>query len=145
MEYKIIYNPNYTDVVKIGLIIQPDNDPLKFFLSGVNLKNFPELIEYVSGSNSWGQEFISIRFFNDMDWEDKAELNKIGGIKEGEVSVYHQIMGGNTVLKEQLFDKILFDYSTKLLEVYKEDRTLPENWVFKMEEGLKKLKEKIYK
>lgn len=73
-----------------------------------------------------------------MDWEDKEGLD----IQTGEVSVYHEVFG-ETIIKENLFDKVLYDYAVQLLKVYHDDKSLPLDWTVKIEKSLKLLWNKI--
>lgn len=134
MKYLIITNPDYTNTVKVGVSLVPENEPLKFFLSNVRLLDIPELLLSVSQSKGYSQEFISLKFYHEMDWEDKEDID----IREGDVNVYvYQF--GETVLKEFLFKQILLDYCTKLLHVYQDDQSLPPSWKEDMRQGLGKL------
>ncbi|HEY8936434.1 MAG TPA: hypothetical protein VIM65_14485 [Cyclobacteriaceae bacterium] len=42
-----------------------------------------------------------------------------------------------------MFDKILYDYSVKLLEVYRNSKEVPKRWSEEMELAIKKLNQKI--
>jgi hypothetical protein len=144
LTYKIIDNPVYTTVINVGIETHPDDDVLKLFLSGTYIKKLPEAIEKISQSKGYRQEFIGVSFFEQMDWEDKALLERFGGIKEGEVAI--DLYDGSkkySVLAEDLFDKILFDYSLKVLEVYNGSDSVPANWNIEMKEALVKLGAKI--
>jgi len=130
--------------MKVGIELEPDNEILRLFLSGAYLSNYPKLIDSVTNSTRWGQEFQNIMFFHEMDWEDKAGLEKIGGIKEGEVDIYlYDGRPNDTVISEKVFDKILYDYSVKLLEVYRNSKEVPKRWSEEMELAIKKLNQKI--
>lgn len=142
MKYLIITNPEYTNCVKIGILLAPDNETLRFFLASLRVQKFPNYIASASKSNGFGEENASVKYFNEMDWEDKDGLD----IKESDVNIY--VYDGNSneiVVNENLFDRILYDYSKKLLEVYTSDKSLRQNWALEMDEGLTKLKEKILK
>ena len=130
--------------MKVGIELDPDNEMLRLFLSGVFLENYPQLIESVAKSTRWGQEFLSINFFDEMDWEAKAELERKGGIREGQVDVYvYDGAPNNTILDEELIDRIIYDYATELLKVYAGENVLPSNWIVEMESALKTLKNRI--
>ncbi|MEB3799662.1 hypothetical protein INQ45_00725 [Flavobacterium columnare] len=95
-------------------------------------------------SKSYGEEHVHIQNFKDMDWEDKAWAKNVKGTDLGadEMFLVHDVMG-ETIVKEALFDQILFDYCSKALEVYQSDISLPEAWKEEMITALKKLKSKI--
>ena len=78
LTYKIIDNPVYTTVINVGIETHPDDDVLKLFLSGTDIKKLPEAIEKISQSKGYRQEFIGVSFFEQMDWEDKALLERFG-------------------------------------------------------------------
>jgi hypothetical protein len=139
MDYLIISNPPYTNTVKIGLKLSPENEPLKFFLSGTKLHRFPELLESAILPDGFVNEVSLYRPYEVMDWED---IQNAKGIKEGEAEIYHQIFG-STNINQNIFNKILFDYSVKLFEVYHKSKEVPDGWAEEMEAGIKKLKEKI--
>jgi hypothetical protein len=139
MDYLIISNPPYTNTVKIGLKLSPENEPLKFFLSGTKLHRFPELLESAVLPDGFVNEVSLYRPYEVMDSEDIQNAN---GIKEGEAEIYHQIFG-STNINHSSFNKILFDYAVKLLEVYHSSKEVPDGWAEEMKAGIKKLKEKI--
>lgn len=139
-EYTIIVNPNYTSWSKVGIKINPDNEILRFFLASLRIAKLPDCIINTSKSKGFGVENASIKFFHEMDWEDKEGLD----INEGDVNIYiYDGKSNETVLDENLFDKILYDYSTKVLEIYKYDKSLLENWKIEMEKSLEELKIKL--
>jgi len=144
MKYSIVKNPNYTSTVKIGLDITPDDEILRLFLAVIKIGDYPKLITAVSKSTRFGMEDADIMFFHEMDWEAKAALERIGGIKEGEVDIYlYDGRPNDTVLNEKLFDRILYDYSLELLEVYRKSKEVRESWAEEMESAISKLKQKI--
>lgn len=126
--------------LRTGLEIEftPEQELLSVFFHSLKIENIPTILSHVVKSTGYGQEFIGLLFYKEMDWEDKEGLQ----IEEGEVSIYHQEFG-ETVLKESLLDKILFDYCYKLLEIYRGVEILSPTWEEEMEEGLRKLKLKI--
>ncbi len=50
---------------------------------------------------------------------------------------------GKTIIKEILFDQILYDYGSKVFEIYQSDTSLSETWKDDMIHSLEKLKSKI--
>jgi hypothetical protein len=146
MEFKIILNPKYTNGSKVGLELKPDNEVLKFLLSTIRLINYPKLICYQSLSETYGEEHVHIMNYAEMDWEDKAWAKNEKGseMEEDEMFLVHDVMG-KTIIKEELFDKILFDYGSKVLEVYESDTSLPSTWKNEMTTALEKLEGKIMK
>jgi hypothetical protein len=144
MKFKIIKNPKYTNVTKVGIELDPDDEILRLFLSGVYLENYPHFIESVAKSTRWGQEFLSINFFDEMNWEAKAELERKGGIKEGQIDIYvYDGTPNNTILDEELIDRIIYDYATELLNVYSCENVLPSSWTVEMDNALETLKNRI--
>jgi ferredoxin-fold anticodon binding domain-containing protein len=139
-KYSIITNPNYTSSVNVGIRIIPDNEILRFFLALIDVIKIPNLLINTSKSKRFGVENAHILFYDEMDWEEKDGLD----IKEGDVNIYvYDGKSNEIVLNESLFDRILYDYSNKVLEIYKNNEYLPENWSMKMEQSLKQLKIKI--
>ena len=137
--YKDISSPN-----GLRIKFEPENVILSAFFSSLKVIKFPEYIFNGCISVGFGAENTSVKFYNEMDWEDFAELGKIGGIQKGEVNIYfYDGKPNETVLNERTFDKILYDYSTKLLEVYRDSKEVPEGWEIEMESAIKKLKQKI--
>ncbi len=139
MNYQIILNPPYTNTVKIGLKLSPENEPLKFFLSSTKLNRFPELIESTILPDGFVNEISLYRPYEVMDWED---IQNAKGIKKDEAEIYHQVFG-STNIQQSIFRKILFDYTTKLLEVYHDSKEVSKEWSSEMEAAIKKLKQKI--
>lgn len=135
MKYTIKYRESSPNKLDIDFI--PINIKLSSIFSQVNVNTYPEFIYLVSNSISAGYEFVHFRFFNDMDWEDKAWAKRVkgGDLKENEIFLVHDVIG-ETVIKIKDFNRILFDYGTELLNIFRADRTLPENWVNEMAEAL---------
>jgi len=128
----------------VNIEFSPKNDALRYCLTQVALTKYPEFIRNISDSSSIGYEFVHFKNFKDMDWEDKAWAKNIKGsdLKEGEMFLVHDVMG-ETIIDEELFDKILFEYSTELMRVYTGDSTLQNNWSTEMQNALGDLKRKI--
>jgi hypothetical protein len=140
IEYKIIIDPDYTSTSKLGIKMFPDNPIVRFFIAAIGISQFPELIKSVVLSKRFGIENARILFFNEMDWEDKEGLD----INLKQLSIY--VYDGNpneTVVDELIFDKILYDYSVKLLELHEFDKSLSNLWTEDMQNSIEKLKEKI--
>ncbi len=139
MDYLIISNPPYTSTVKIGLKLSPENEPVKFFLSGTKLNRFPDLLESAILRDGFVNEVSLYQPYEVMDWED---IQNAKGIKEGEAEIYHQVFG-SSIIKQVIFNKILLDYATKLVEVYHDNKETPEDWTETMNAEIEKLKKKI--
>lgn len=91
----------------------------------------------------YGAEFIGALFYHEMDWEDKAFLEKEKlEVKEDDIHLYHQVFG-DTIINELLFMRIVLDYSKKVLETYEGDESLGNAWVEAMKEGIEKLSDKL--
>jgi len=143
MIIKSIYK-DITCPTGLRIRFEPENAILSGFLSCLKVQRFYEYILNDFKSVGFGAENCSIKFFDELDWEDKAELEKIGGIKEGEVDIYlYDGSPNHTVISEKVFDKILYDYSVKLLEVYRNSKEVPKSWSEEMELAIKKLNQKI--
>lgn len=146
LRYKIIENPNYTSRSKIGIEIFPKNEPLMFFLSGLKEEKFPQYISELLENVNFGVENSSFIFYEQMDWEDKADFLKYSGreIESDEIRIYLYNGKPNfSAIKKNDFFNIFYDYSLKLLEVYRLDKTLPANWAESMEKELYRLKDKL--
>jgi hypothetical protein len=128
----------------VNIEFSPKNDALRYCLTQVRLIKYPEFIKSITDSSSIGYELVHFRNFKDMDWEDKAWAKNVKGydLEVGEMFLVHDVMG-ETIIKEELFDKILFEYATVLLKTYSGNTTLSNNWSTEMQSALKKLKYKI--
>lgn len=146
MKYNIITNPNYTNRCKIGVELTPKNDIVPLFFSGLSVSKFDKYILSCSHSNSFGFEDSWVTFYEEMDWEEKSNLEYLGGINENEVNIYlYDGKSQNIILKESLFNEIMYAYGIKLLEVYQDDKTLPSTWAVDIQQAIEKLKLKIDK
>lgn len=146
LEYRIIENPNYTSRSKIGIEVFPKNEPLMFLLSGLKEEKFPQYISELLENINFGVENTSFIFYEQMDWEDKADFLKYSGreIESDEIRIYLYDGKPNfSAIKKTDFFEIFYDYSSKLLEVYKDDKNLPNNWSISMEIELNRLKKAI--
>lgn len=130
MKYKIIEKPDYTNRVKIGIQAEPENVPLMFFLSGLNILLFPFYIFELLNNRSFGVQNARFNFYHEMDGgllldfydrmnremqEDEIEITFYDG------KTHYSVIGKNDFLK------IFYDYSLKLLEIYGvEKMTQPE-------------------
>ena len=142
MKYKIIENPDYTRK-KVGITTVPYNEVLTMFLASLSVEKMPGFISACSHSSSFGVENASLRFFHEMDWEDLAQLAAVGEMKEGNVNIYvYDGKGNDIILEERLFDEIFRGYSVKLMEICKEDETLPPHWADDMKIALTSLSKK---
>jgi len=138
MKYKIIENPNYTSVIDVGVVLEPDSPVIRFFLTSIKLEELATFLLNISSSTGYGSELSSIIFFHEMDWEDKEGLK----IKDGDVNIYHQEFG-EEVISANHFISLLYDYAEKVKKVYENDINLASNWKLEVEIALEKLKEKI--
>lgn len=132
MKYKIIENPTYTNTVKVGLEIEPENEPVKFFFSSMRLNKYPELIHNILNNTSYMGDPQGVLLYNDLDEEDLADDDIF---EKDEVKIYHHIFG-ESILPKKLFDEMLYDISRKLLEVYGCDDNISLNWKQEMEMAL---------
>ncbi|MBB6329222.1 hypothetical protein HNP24_000172 [Chryseobacterium sediminis] len=146
MHYKVVLDPSYTNSSKVGIEMYPDNRELRFLITSLKIEKFPEYISELLENVNFGTEMASFRFYHQMDWEDKTEFFKIFGreILEDEIEIYLYDGKSNfSVIKKNDFFNIFYDYSLKLLEVYRLDKTLPANWAESMEKELYRLKDKL--
>lgn len=115
MQYKIIKHPDYTGVVEIGIECKPDNEPLKYLLSGFGLEHLCKLIGGANREIGAGLEYRSLRFYNSLDEGDFADGM---GFEPDEVECWVYPIGFG-ILKKDLFFNILCDYTDAVLEHYK--------------------------
>lgn len=123
MKVSIIENPDYTNAVKVGIDCDPECDPLKFFLSGIDITNLSTLIEKAILSEGYGAEYTAVRFYGNQDEYDIVN----GGFSEDEVEVYHHVIG-EVILKKIFFYRVIYKYAQKVLELYEHKATVSENW-----------------
>ena len=141
MKYQILKERYNQASHNIRIIFTPENEVLNAFFSTLRIGRTPSLLDDISNSGNYYQELMSLRFYKNLDWEELEELSDIGGIKESEVAIYHEVYG-ETVLKEAVFKELILDYSQELLEVYRNDSSLPDSWSNEMANGIIKLKNK---
>jgi hypothetical protein len=148
MKYSIKNRINQIDksVLKIDIDFEPINHPLSACFTQIKITNYPKFIECIIKSKNYGEEFVQIMSYDEMDWEDKARAKSVKGsdLVERDMFLIHDTMG-KTIIKNRLFDRILYDYGSKILELHKDNETLPKSWRLLMEKYLEKLKDKIDK
>src|SRR6218665_2630415 len=143
MKVKKIYK-DLTSLNGLHIELTPSNAVLSSLFRSLEKELFPTYLSDLLANKSFGVENASFRFYNEMDWEDKAGLEHLGGIKEGEICIYlYDDRSNYAMLSEILFVQIFYDYSVKLLEVYRTDSSLPVAWAMDMEDSLRKLKNLI--
>jgi hypothetical protein len=136
----------------VDILIEPKNDSLRYSLCSPNLINYPYFILCQSKSETYGEEFMTAYNFKEMDWEDLAWAKEAKGseLEDGEMFLVHDVMG-KTIIKESIFDEILFDYGVKLLDVYKNDEKIQNEykthfeWYYKEEWKRERASYKHYK
>lgn len=138
MNYIIIKNPKYTNLIDIGLELQPNNDPLKFFFSSMKIEAFPDLIDSIINNEGYLGSPQGVFLYEDLDGEDFAEGNIFS---EDEVKVYNNYIG-ESILKKNKFISILLDYSQALLNQSKVSTTL--SWKNDMKASIQKLNKKYH-
>lgn len=141
MKYQILKERYNQASHNIRIIFAPENDVLNAFFSTLRISRTPSLLDKISNSGNYYQELMSLRFYKNLDWEELEELSDIGGIKEDEVVIYHEVYGEIT-LNESVFKHLVLDYSQELLEVYRNDSSLPDSWGNEMTHEITKLKDK---
>jgi hypothetical protein len=146
MHWKI-YNRRFDATFLMADIeIYPTNNPLRYAITQVRVKDYPEFITDVANSTSTGYEFVHFRFFNDADFDDHLWVKNIRGyrLREGEIFISHTVIG-ETIVEDHVFDKIIYDFASELLKVYANDEQLPITWQKDMQLSLIKLKDKIFR
>jgi hypothetical protein len=135
-----------TSPTGLRIKFNPGNEVLSGCFESFKISNLPRLTLDISESRSTGDEFIHIRNYRDLDWEDKIWVKDVTGteLSEGELFLAHDIIG-EVVIKEHLFDEALLNYLTELLKVYNVGSTLPNDWFNQMQSALKGLENKIGK
>lgn len=137
MDWIITTDKSSPNKLRIDFI--PSNNTLSMFFS--NLKTidfFDYIIQTVNSIGGFGIENTSILFYNQMDWEDKEGLN----IKEGEVYIYvYDGLSNETIVNELEFKNILYDFSRKVIEINNKNDVISKDWLPKMNESLKILKD----
>lgn len=147
MKYLVKNRINKFDgsIISVDIDFEPENLVLGACITQPKIINFPQFITYQSMSRTYGEEHVHIMNYSEMDWEDKAWAKSVKGsdLEEGEMFLSHEVMG-ETIIKEALFDKILFDYASKVLGIYQNNESLPNNWNNDMSNALNSLKRKIF-
>jgi hypothetical protein len=141
MKYSIITNPQYT-YLKVGISMQPDNEIFRRFIGSISPATIPDVLLSVARSEGFGAENATLTFYSEMDWEDKADLEKVlgGQIKDGEVKLYLYAGKANyATMPTVIMNKILYDYAVVLLTAYANDPSVPSTWERNMKEALAKL------
>ncbi|KQW99028.1 hypothetical protein [Flavobacterium sp. Root420] len=155
---------NKGELCTIGIDFEPENNVLSALFSSIRIEQFPDFITDISNSKSTGYEPLSLRMYNDIDWEDQAWIKSVmhRNLQKGEVfvSVYKI---GETIIPESVLDKILYNYGSNILDVFhknsqvqekyieyynhydKENHIFKENlfWVKAMKDSLLKLSQKM--
>lgn len=139
MKYKIIDFPKYTNAVSIGLEIEPENEPLKYFFSSVKLENMPVVLGNVINSVGFSEEKAGVIYYDDLDGYD---ISTGQGFESSQVRIYHEVFG-DTLVETKLFEKILYDYCIKLIDKYKDDNSISINWFNEMQQKLQRLNHKL--
>ena len=116
-------------IYKLDIDFIPENLVLSSFFVQLRLENYPDFINDIANSHSSGYEFVSIRFFNDIDCDDQSWVKSMEGreLEDGEVFVYSEEIG-SCILLETIFDDVLRSYSLKLIDVYATDNNLQETY-----------------
>ena len=120
LKYKITENPNYTMRSKVGIKTFPENEPLVFFLSSLKIDQFPHYINELMENINFGVENASFIFYDQMDWEDKAEFLKYSGreIQEDEIRIsFYDGKSSYSALSRNDFEQVFYDYSEKILHI----------------------------
>lgn len=132
MEYTIITHPDYTQACRVGVSLQPDNEPLKFFLSAIRLERFSELLTDAAKKEGYRGDPAGLIFYGDLDGEGFATGE---GFDPGQVKVYHHVFG-ESLVSESLFLHILHDYARILLVEYRDSPQVPADWAIRMETAI---------
>jgi hypothetical protein len=139
MEWTIINTPN-DNLIKIRIQVVPENEAIEYFFSGISLRRFPVFLSTVVNSHGFHNEVSGIITFADLDGGDFASGR---GFKKDHVKIYHNVFNSETVIPESIYCKMVLDYTTMLLKVYRTSTEISPQWVKEIEEGIEQLKEKI--
>lgn len=140
MKYKIIHKPKYTNASKVGIETHPDNEPLKFFLSGLKVDNLSLLLKNVVKSKGYGEEIAGgVIFYNDLTPEDFING---WGFETGNVKIFHPVFG-ETVIDEMLFRKIIYDFIQAVVALKNEENGLNAELITEINYLLKLLNQNI--
>ncbi|MDN3693620.1 hypothetical protein QWZ06_15650 [Chryseobacterium tructae] len=146
MKYRIKNRINKFDgsIISVDIDFEPENLALSACITQLKVIHFPKFISYQSLSKTYGEEYVYIMNNVDMDWEDKAWAKSIKDsvLKDDEMFLVYYVMG-EAIIKESIFNKILFDDASKVLEVYHDDKSLPDTWSRDMSNALESLKNKM--
>jgi hypothetical protein len=164
MTWKIFDKPTNGSVLNLDFSIKPPNDVLWVVITGIFAYRYVEMVDNLAKDIGYYEEFLAVNLYSEMDWEDRARAK---GMQEDEVQLFLEFNGVSYV-KEAFFCRVVYDYASKLLTVYRNheeiqadytrwlirkqapDNTLRQyflhfnsNWTIAMEEGLLQLKKKI--
>lgn len=138
-----IITEDKTSINGLRINFNPPNNVLTFFFASLKTIDFSDyILQILNSKGGFGIENTTILFYNQMDWEDKKEIE----IAEGDVyiSSYDGRLN-HTILSEIEFDEILYDFSLKIIQLNHENHLLPKDWVLNTNDSLEKLKNKITK
>lgn len=162
MKYKISSSKKDSLPFNLSIEFESDEEVLNTFFQN-NSYYYPELLYSVVNSDGFVTEFSSYIPYAVLDSEDFVNNQ---GFEPDEIKI--RVYFGETILLSSIFNLLLYEYSVHLLEVYGSDHQLQDvyskwlekqtakeyynreyylkfnpNWALAMEEGIKKLKEKM--
>ena len=128
---------------KLRITFNPPNSVLSFLFRSLKTIDFPDyLMLTLSSTGGFGIENTRILFYNQMDLEDKQGLD----IDDGDLFIYtYDGAENHTVIKENEFDIIIYNFALNILKINRENHLLPKSWEIKMNESLELFKNKIPK
>jgi hypothetical protein len=103
--------------------------------------DFPRLLENISNGTGIHFEYESIETPADLDDHDVEVLGI--SIPEGQLRIGNRLEEEYTFVSEREFNQMLLDFSSKLLKIHQKDDKMEQTWKEEMENGIRKLKEKI--
>jgi hypothetical protein len=166
MIWKIADTPDNATILNLAFSIEPSDPVLYSVMMGVYPHLFPKLADQLARNTSYGQEFLYVKLYSEMDEEDRP-LAIARGMKEDEVELFHEVFG-RSFMNERLFYLFVYDYASRMLGKYHHHaevqknytrwlhgQTAPDyynrhyflhynnNWALALEEGLQQLKQNI--
>jgi hypothetical protein len=102
------------NILKINFV--PKNLPLEYFLTGIRICEYPNFLKAFNEQTEFYSPPGSLRFYTQLDWEDREDLlEDVGLVGEEDTVIYHE-MAGETVLNKNIVGEIVLDYSNHIIK-----------------------------
>lgn len=140
MKYHILSDK--TSINGLQLTFDPIDAVTTSFFRSLKLEQFPFYISELIEQRNFGTENASFIFFDQMDWEDKAEFYNYFEREINDDEIRIRIYDGSvnfSALKGKEFFRIFCDYSEELLKKYRSNNDISEIWKNEMMSLNKKL------